>query len=306
MSITTLPQIPSIRSYPTLNNLSPNVSLTPPSPILSTESPALLTPRTPLSPRITKITPIVTPQTNINSENLYLDGRYFNKALNLYPGLVKESFNINIIIDNNKVSVTTNFVEKITKLVPQGISDKYLIRLIINTFIMENGIPQLKSKHSNLLIGSDKEKYIYRFEPINNPYDVYINDAIRNDLRATKKFIGYTYDEYDVHPQSDLDLKDNSSIHKGLCVAYVLYFALATAENKPIFFKNNNQIVNFAKNIINRYGAFPNNDPDADIEFGWGGAFLGGALVGGLLGAGLVGAATVSRPINSRTTTYYY
>ena len=227
-----------------------------------------------------------------DTNSCYLDGRYFNKVLYKYPGLIKEPLNIYIYKDKNTDELRYDNYMKSTEL-----DNNYpgLLRVILNT-------PE--SRHCSLLIIDYDNEKIYRFDPFGrkSPYFDLVNQIIENYLNMYLDFEllvieNPVYDEK--NPKCD---KDNG----GFCVAYVIKYAYDFLNRKKF---NSNEILKFASMIENTYGPLPNLGKDVEYGMfdnkqgrntlvgGLGGALLGGAITGsvggallGGLGGGLIGS----------------
>lgn len=227
-----------------------------------------------------------------DSANCYLDGRYFNKVFDRYPGLVRSPFHIYLRVANDK-----NTYYKFDKNL-EAVDHRYpgLIRVVIHTD---------KSKHSNLLIVDYQNRRVFRFEPCGekNPHFDDINYILE------KYFNEYqTFDIYSAQvPPLPVKLHSRC-IEGGFCVAYVVKYAYdyltGRLESRPF---DGSDIRKFAYKVEATYGPLDPSNPDVEYGFldepanrnaligGLGGAAIGGlaaggtgALIGGL-GGGLLG-----------------
>lgn len=249
----------------------------------------------------------------------YLDGRYFNKVLAGYSGLVSQPLILTIkgsqeqyeIIDNhNSINVTVD---------PSRIS---LIRMILEIdhtaldlavsigavkansdekplppdYANKMGLGTLVSRHSNLLVLDHLNNKLIRFEPLHSNPDLGTVSSGRVDIEyhlnklLQSFFPGYELVVSPYHPQS--------SIGDTFCNAYVIQLAYSLAQNKEISIsptptkESQKDIENFARAVEYLYGPLVGRP---DVEFGpfdgAGGGLLGGALLGGALG-GLTGGPT--------------
>ncbi len=223
------------------------------------------------------------------TEVYYLDGRYFELALKGYPGRIHTPYNVYInFLPSGDTTVSTDLVSNSKAFRSSSKSNLYIIRLIIN--IVTEGT--VSSKHSNLLLINELTNKILRYEPILNNYDDLINQAVMEDLKKLERFKGYIYEEVEYHPQP-------SSVHLGLCIAYIIKFASDLITHMPTLAFNDAGMLAYAESIVKEYGELPVEG--ADVEFGgFGAGLLGGVLLGGLVAAPLI--ASASQP---RTTVIY-
>jgi hypothetical protein len=207
----------------------------------------------------------------------YLDGRYFNLVFQNQPGLIRTPMVIQITKSETKI--TSGDI-----IVPIGTNvEYYIIRLIIE--IVEKN--KVVSRHSNVVIIDNVVKKVIRFEPFELFDAVDINKLLSQSFSSSLG--GYFFVESSAHPQR-LDG------HNGLCVAYVIKFALFYISKEPIVFEGTFDILNFSDAVMTLLG--PLSVEGQDIEFGFGGfgvGLLGGALIGGLIAAPLVAAAAAPR-----------
>jgi len=228
---------------------------------------------------------------NLNQYNLqpptqscYLDGRYFNKVFERYPGLVKEPLNIVIVRDKR-----TGEMRYENYMTQTEINNNYpgLLRVIINT-------PE--GRHSSLVIIDYKDAKIYRFDPYGrkSPYFEQVNTIIERYLDL--------YIDFDMYVVENpvYDQKNPKCVSGGFCVAYVIKYAYDYLNGRQF---DPTEILRFAGMIENMYG--PLSEEGKDVEFGLFGnqnpnqgrnvvvGALGGGLLGGLLtgtgGGALVG-----------------
>lgn len=231
------------------------------------------------------------------TKSCYLDGRYFNKVFEKYPGLISKPLNISVVVNpDNKIEYTNHMKQGI-------INDQYpgLLRVIINA---------KGSRHSNLLILDYSHKKIYRYDPngTSSPYYHHINQIIKNYLGMY-----FDFDIIDINePVSDPgnQICREQGIKNGFCVAYVIKFAHDWLNQKKY---DPSDILQFAGTVEYLYG--PLSKEKVDIEYGlFGssdngpnkqGALVGagvGALAGGLLiggGAGVMGGLLAGGLIGS-------
>lgn len=221
----------------------------------------------------------------------YLDGRYFNKVFEKYPGLITSPLEINIYKDKNEKGMrykNTMNVSKINNAYPG------LLRVVIKT-------PE--SRHSNLVIIDYKGQKIFRYEPegINSPYFSEINQIIENYLDMYIDFDMYVINE----PAAIMSNPkcENRNIKSGFCSAYIIKYAYDYLNGLKY---DSSEILRFATAVESIYG--PLNGGNEDIEYGLGdgintrnvgigalgGAALGGLMTGGaggILAGGLAGGA---------------
>lgn len=206
------------------------------------------------------------------TKNCYLDGRYFNKVFENYPGLVKNPLVIRL--DQNGYSAHMHACH-----VPTDCNS--LIRVVIET-------PE--TCHSSLLILDHETGIGYWFEAFTSPYDEFIHAILG-------KYTGYKIYHLDDRAPNVRTPKCDAS---GFCTAYTIKYAYDYLNDQPSDLKN---IRSFAARVEDEYPALRG---DPDIAYGWldnprtrnaiigalGGG-LGGSLLGGgtgaLIGAGLGG-----------------
>lgn len=267
------------------------------------------------------------------SENCFLDGRYFNKVLSGYPGLVSKPLVVHIKTgDKDKTELDGYEWERPFTIdadqtpIPLRLKDDdpELIRVIIeaertdpNHKHKDPNKPK-KTRHSNLIIIDSHDKKIMRFEPLmSHKYKNILNEFLE---RFFLRYLpDYKYMEIDLHPQS-ID-KDDDNIeckNKGMCVAYVTKLAVLVAlDMDPMFPVDvedaEDDIKKFAAAIEDQFGPLTEGVPD--IEYGLtrrqGRTATGaavGAVVGGLalgtFGGALLGAAA-GGAVGYYTTPYY-
>lgn len=262
------------------------------------------------------------------SDRCYLDGRYFNKVLDGYVGLVSKP--MRVIISINKKSETKKesyeweqefSIDTDGTAIPVRLNpgDPELVRVIVEInrkYQSQKDSRSLKSRHSNLIIIDADAKRIMRFEPLkSHKYKNILNEFFE---RYFKRFLpDYEYLEIELHPQSikedDVECKD-----KGMCVAYVTKLAVLVALDKEPEFPSDpdeaeKDIKRFSAAIEDQFGPLTEGEPD--IEYGLShrgtrtatgaavGAVLGGLALGSVSGALLGGA--VGGAYGYYTTPYY-
>jgi len=205
------------------------------------------------------------------TNSCYLDGRYFNKVFNSYPGLIRNPLRIHIAKSGKEVMVGADMENT------QINNRNYLglLRVIIET-------PH--SRHSNLLIINYQEKKIMWFEP-------YEHGFISEVKKTIKRYLGIYFD-FKVQRVTQVIVKGEEVTpgceRSGFCMAYVIKYAYDTVLNQPF---DGSEIRRFASCIESKLG--PLTEGNADEEYGWldepqnrnlviGG--LGGAAIGGLVG----------------------
>lgn len=221
-----------------------------------------------------------------DTNSCYLDGRYFNKVLESYPGLITEP--LNIIINKNQ---ETNYYMKSTEL-----DNRYpgLLRVIINT---------PKGRHSNLLIIDYKNSKVFRFDPNgqNSPYFNQVNTIIQQYLGLYLDFelfiIDPTISLTTTNTSCNNNTNNNTNNKSGFCVAYVIKYAYDYLQGRDF---DPSHILKFTQAVETIYGPLPQKGKD--IEYGIFGndnpdqgrniaiGAIGGALIGGVLTGGLGGA----------------
>ena len=232
------------------------------------------------------------------TDSCYLDGRYFNKVLARYPGLL--SYPLQIFIAEKQVKKTNNVkvFEKDYRLFVNmkenhvNTSLPGLLRVVITT---------PKGRHSNLVILDYQNRIAYRFEPLGKKalYFEKINEVIENYLSL---FFDFKLEVIDIELDEILDEKNSDCLARGertgFCTAYILLYAYSFINQEEF---DPSDIRRFANMIEVNYGTLPregaerdyglfgNPNPDQGRNMLIGG--LGGAAIGGLLtgsGAGLV------------------
>lgn len=222
------------------------------------------------------------------TESCYLDGRYFNKVFEDYPGLLKEPLRIKIverkrahrhlIHSEQSQQVFINMREEKIDMKQPG-----LLRLIITL-----QVDGKTSRHSNLLILNYANNTVYRFEPLGKtaPYFEKINEVIENYLSLFLDFqlevIDINLDEvwHERNPKCAID-------RSGFCTAYIILYAYCFIKGCGEY--DPQEIRRFAKFIETNYGPLPREG--AEVEYGLVTGAQGNtgqnALIGGLGGATL-------------------
>ena len=227
------------------------------------------------------------------TNSCYLDGRYFQKALLNYPGLLPD-MNIRIReTKRQKKELRFNVDMKQNRADP---SYPGILRVVIET---------PNSRHSNLLILDYENGIAHRFEPLGKkgPYFEKINEIIEYYL---SHFMDFEVMNINTSPLEEINGKcARKQQRSGFCNAYVLLYAYNFLNGQEF---NPSHILRFAKKVETEYGTLPKGEED--IEFGlFGnpnpnqgrnvliggglGALSGGLLVGGaggIIGGGLLGA----------------
>ena len=201
------------------------------------------------------------------TKECYLDGRYFNKVLGDFPGLIQEPFEIYLDIKDN-VIIQSAKLENVKW--SQGYVN--ILRVIINT---------QNSRHSGvLLLDLAKEQGFYFDSAMVKDKNIILN-ILSSVLLMPIKFLEYP----------PTVAKTPGCEKSGFCVAYSIKFVYDYLMGREY---NPDNIRSFAAEIISTYGPLDSTNPD--IEYGWGGPIfgaLGGGALGGLLGGGsgaLIGA----------------
>ena len=222
------------------------------------------------------------------TDSCYLDGGYFKKVFQDYPGLLPP---LTVSIRPNKYNEAEEKVY--LSMDSSNIDTTYpgILRLIIQT---------PTSRHSNLLILDYQAGVIYRFEPlgVNAPYFQKVNTLVSEYLNIYHDF---DLQLIDIDLNMVLDEKNPDCLHlSGFCTAYNILYAYAFLTGKNF---NPVGIRRFASKVESEYG--PIEDSKKEVEYGLitednknqkrnmliggvGGLVLGGA-VGGLGGAALLG-----------------
>lgn len=222
------------------------------------------------------------------SQNCYLDGRYFYKVFLNYPGTISEP--LKIFLSERR----DGQIQVAAQMRNVNINPEYpgLLRVVIQT---------PASRHSNLLVLDYQEGKAYRFEPhgLNGPAEREINQAIENYLAF---FLNLEVEMIEVDlPEVVNDDCIKEGLQSGFCNAYIIMMAYAYVNDKPYRFSEPRR---FAGYIEQQYGSLPQQG--AEIEYGLfdgqgfrpnprnaaiGGAVgLGaGALLGGVGGAAIGG-----------------
>ena len=214
------------------------------------------------------------------TNSCYLDGKYFNKVFEKYPGLLSNHLHIKIVERQEKEKVWIHMHQNQINTEFPG-----LLRLVIEI----NG-----SKHSNLLILDYKNGVVHRFEPLgkNARFFQKINDLIEDYLSI---FMNIKIELIDINLDDVWDEKNPECLRRdersGFCIAYIIMYAYDFLKERDF---NPEHIRRFAKKIELTYGEL---EGSPDIEYGdddkFGKMALGGVAglgVGGLLG-GVGGAA---------------
>ena len=169
-----------------------------------------------------------------NSRSCSLDGKYFNRVFENYPGLVREP--LTITIKKGPLSPGEKFYidMKETKL---NTEMPGLLRLIIET---------PTGKHCNLLILDYEGGKVYRFEPLGK-YQKYFEKV--NEL--IKEYLGMYFDFFLQNIKIDfyeeiLDVKNPNCRKSGFSTAYVILYAYAFLHQKDY---NPTKILKFVDKI---------------------------------------------------------
>ena len=232
------------------------------------------------------------------TKSCYLDGRYFNKVFEKYPGLLSKPLNITLINKDGKIEHTEHM-----KQVQINTQYPGLLRVIINT---------KGSRHSNLLILDYTNHKVYRYDPhgTSSPYYREINQIIKNYLSMYFDFEIVDINVPVTDPGNPVCI--DAGIKNGFCVAYVTKFAHDWLNQKQY---DPSDILRFAGTVEYLYG--PLSGSKSDIEYGLfggnndndgnfntknaligggvgalaGGLLIGGpaGVVGGMVGGGLIG-----------------
>jgi len=214
------------------------------------------------------------------TDSCYLDGRYFNKVFEQYPGLVKNPLNVYVeaIDEPNVKSLKIEADMTRTQLDPNYYG---LVRVIIESEIAR-GNQIIDERHCGLLLIDHTAGKIYWLDPANYPYKAKIHLYLAN-------YLGNFLDDYVVVPV-DIDIErlaenPNCAI-SGYCTAYAIKYAYDVILGRVPQFDN---ILSFAGEIEDMYGPLDQTNPD--IAYGLFGGPNGGlsrgqgALLGGLGGA---------------------
>ena len=223
------------------------------------------------------------------SERCYLDGRYFNRVLEEYPGLNKTPIVFRI---SEKEAVQTETegwqqefkIKELSSTIHVNLNDQYpdLVRIIIE--IARNG--KVLSRHSNLLVVDPRNKTAYRFESLaSHKYFFEVNDAL--ELFVNTALPDYKFMPMELHPQK---LEEGKCAGKGYCIGYTIKLATMFVTGQPLEFSEDpTDIYRFAAAVE---AMFPLEEGEPDLEYGPGNWLptLAGAGIGGLLtGGGLLG-----------------
>jgi len=267
------------------------------------------------------------------SKNCFLDGRYFNKVLDGYSGLVLKPLVVHIKLGNKDKTTLEGYewersfaIDTDQTPIPLRLKkdDPELIRVIIEAERTDpnhqhrDPMKPKKTRHSNLIIIDSFAKKIMRFEPlVSHKYKNILNEFLE---RYFMRYLpDYEYMEIDLHPQSISEDDDDVECHnKGMCVAYVTKLAVLVALDMdpmfPVDFDDaEDDIKRFAAAIEDQFGPLTEGVPD--IEYGLTrrqgrtatGAVVGAALGGlalGTFGGALLGAAA-GGAVGYYTTPYY-
>ncbi|SNW62825.1 Hypothetical protein ORPV_921 [Orpheovirus IHUMI-LCC2] len=217
------------------------------------------------------------------SPSCFLDGRYFNKVLSFYKGLVKDPLKIKIKVKNGGLSVGVH-VHNLEKLVTGN--EVKVLRVVIKYKQKGKDDDGVKGvKHCNLLIIDPVEKKLWRFDPMpiggnagGNKYNELVSNAIKS---AVSSVIGYEYNEVRL---DNVEQAPEYCKAGGFCNAYVLKYALDYINGKQY---NPSDIRRFMAWVEKNY-TLP--EGSVEDEYSTDGALLGG-LLGGTTGAVLGGIA---------------
>ena len=234
------------------------------------------------------------------TNSCYLDGRYFNKVLSSYPGLLVNPLKIFI---TDQTSENGKVEEMYSVSMKQNYMNKEfpgLLKLVIST---------PTSRHSNLLILDYANKVVRRFEPLGfrGPFFNKINSIIQNYLSL---YLDMKVSVIDIDLDTILNEQNPACVARGqrtgFCTAYIILYAYCYINKKEEF--DPRDIRRFAQMIETKYGPLPaqgkeqeygvwgNDNPNQtrNTAVGAGVGALGGlALVGGpigILGGSLLGA----------------
>lgn len=224
------------------------------------------------------------------TDNCYLDGRYFNKVFIRYPGLLANPLVIKITETKRKdVKSYRHYIHMKETNIDTAMPG--LLKLVIET---------PKTKHCNLLILDYENRNIYRFEPLGKKAPFYedVNSIVEDYLNIYFGDMNLQLIDLDL---GIMDQKNPRCQVSGFCNAYVIYYAYCYLNGKD-FYEDIN-IRKFATLIEKTYGTLPkegaeieyglfgNPNPDQNRNMAIGGlAGLGiGGLVGGVPGAALGG-----------------
>ena len=219
------------------------------------------------------------------TKSCYLDGRYFNKVFDKYPGLIREPLNITIMRDQE-----TGQIRYTDQMKQTLINNQYpgLLRVVINT-------PE--SRHSNLVIIDYQGAKLYRYEPngTSSPYYNEINRIIEQYMVMYIDFDMYNIDAPAMNQKNPACIE--KGIKNGFCVAYVIKYGYDYLNGRQY---DPSDILRFSSIIEHVYGPLPHENVDIEYGFLTGGSgfsgrnvligALGGAAIGGLITGSATGA----------------
>lgn len=224
------------------------------------------------------------------TDSCYLDGRFIEKSLVNYPGLLSNPMHIQIREVKSKSTGKKTKSHKSEQRSIVSMKENHanpnfpgLLRVIIQT---------PTSKHSNLLILDYENGIAHRFEPLGKrgPHFEAINQVI-------EEYLSY-YGDFEVANINTAPLEEinpkcaRKKQRSGFCNAYVLMYAYNFLNRQEF---DPSHILRFAKKVETEMGTLPREG--ADIEWGLfgndnpnqGRNALLGASVGGIGGAVLTG-----------------
>ena len=233
------------------------------------------------------------------TKNCYLDGGYFNKVFEKYPGLLTNVLHIKYKENNKYINMLQSNISS------RKIKLPLLLRVIIETE---------KSKHSNLLILDLPNRKVYRFEPLGKSAP-YFHDTSLLISNYLSEFFDFTLEIIDTTETLDttetiktkyLDERNPVCYKSGFCVAYCILYAYCFLNQVPFRPEN---IRKFVSKLVLVYSeidtkdieyGFLNGKPTSlkSVGIGAGLGGLGGVLIGGpsglvvgALAGGLAGSA---------------
>lgn len=228
-----------------------------------------------------------------NSQQCFLDSRYFNLVFQRYPGL-RSDYHLMIKDRRHKhkhlhqnVHKEKVFLFHTEQNKPVNNNFPGIAKLTITT---ESGI-----KHCNLLIFDYENKILYRLEPLssNGPHFEEINNFLEQMMDEDYELININLTEV---PESNPACRLS-----GYCVAYCILYAYSFLTQTPF---EPEHVRKFSAFLERKYGPLPppaqaeygDNNTAGTILGGTTGAILGGSLfgpiglVGGAIGGGLLGS----------------
>lgn len=197
-----------------------------------------------------------------------LDGRYFWKVLQPYPGLIRSELYIRVNDFGNDLKISPPAWDHRELFENTSLGPYRIVKILID--IGQDPMDNAGSVHSNLLYFDVEKKNIVRFEPmLENRYSYLINDVLRAYFAGLLP--SFSYEMRKDHPQLPTTEK---CPRKGFCAAYTLKAAMLVITGKENHRMDGNReveeekIMTFASAIQEEYGLYPDEEPEDLDEFG--------------------------------------